>query len=395
MNRFFSIDTLRGLIMIIMALDHTIGAVAVNHPIEVNLPLVTQDGKPFTFPDGSKLERFPGYHSPVEQWSRLITHVCAPGFQLLAGVGLAISVTRARRRGVPQCSITRDLAIRGAVLIAIEYVLLCTFIYRAQFMFLVLCCIGSCTLCFLLLRFLPKHAIGLLGLAIIALAPAYCPAEAELSSGKTYLLDIWLSFTFGGWFMVLYPILPWLGCFALGWWIGMDLDERRDEASVNRQAANLVVAGLVLFFLGFTLRWSGWAYAERIPLDGAGPFDLGFWQFAKYPPSLVFLLLTLGVLLTGMGLLRPLDLRERVPGWCRFVSVYGRTALFYFVVHFFLLNVISFYLNITPNTPNDAEHRYSFATAYAIWATVVLLLWPVCRAYDNLRQMHRTVLRYF
>jgi uncharacterized membrane protein len=389
LNRFYSIDVLRGMIMIIMALDHVIAGISFQHPQEIVLH--------FSLPNGKDMADFPGYGSPTEQWSRLATHVCAPGFQLLAGMGLAISVARSRQRRVPEGQITRDLAVRGLVLILIEWFILCPFAYQAQFLFLGLCCIGTCTLCFMALRFLPKHLIGLLGLAIIAFAPWYAASEVKPASDNLYLLYIWRDVAIGnrGWFVVMYPVLPWLGCFALGWWIGLELNERQDEASVKRQSARLIVSGLALFFLGFALRWSGLPFAERVALNGATPSDLWFWQFAKYPPSLVFLLLTLGVLLTALGVLRPIDLRERVPAWCRAVAVYGRTALFFFVVHFLLIGIIQFYMGLAASQPFDIKTRYSFPVAYAVWICLVLLLWPVCKGYDNLRQQYRSSLRYF
>lgn len=378
MNRYLSIDTLRGLIMIIMAIDHAIGALA-THPIpEVAIA-------PFFFP---------GYSSPAQHLSRLLTHLCAPGFQLFAGMGLALSVARAQRQGVSQWIISRDLLIRGAVLILIEYALM-GFIYLSHFLFLVLCCIGSCTICFAILRFLPKHLIGLLGVLIIGLAPYYGPTSITSASQTTYLVDIWthVAFSFSPWFNVMYPILPWLGIFALGWWIGLLFDEPREQENLKKQGWLLIAGGLAITLAAVALRAMGITYAERIPLSGASVFELKFWQFAKYPPSLVFMMLTIGILLVLLGCLRFLDGRARAPWWCRIVSVYGRTALFYFVVHFYALTILAWHLEI-PGWQQNAKH-FSIGVAYLGWLGVVVLLWPVCWGYDKLRQKYRGVLRYF
>jgi uncharacterized membrane protein len=378
MNRYLSIDVLRGLIMIIMAIDHTIGGFGDPHPPEIALDTP-----------------FAGYTSLTSQWSRLITHLCAPGFQLLAGMGLALSVTRSRQQGVSEWLITRDLLVRGTVLILMDIILM-GFVYQSPFLFLVLCCIGSCTLCFVALRFLPKHLIGIVGMAIIGLAPWYAPREVLGDNGIiSYLGNIWtnVSFPKDGWYAVMYPILPWLGIFALGWWIGLVLSEYRNGERLTKESITLIIAGLAMAITALVLRSMGVAYAERVPLNGATILDSKFWLFAKYPPSLVFMLLTIGVLLFLLGLLRNVDRLQKAPLWCQFISVYGRTALFFFVVHFYVLGIASWMCGFIPGV--QYEHRYSFATAYMVWVAVVLGLWPVCYGYDKLRQRYRSVLRYF
>lgn len=379
MNRYLSIDVLRGVIMIIMALDHTIANFGDSHPIEVAIGAFT----------------FPGYSSLASQWSRLVTHVCAPGFQLLAGMGLALSVARSQQHGVSEGLITRDLLIRGAVLILLDLTVM-GIIYQAPMLFLVLCCIGSCTLCFAVLRFLPKHLIGLLGMGIIILAPWYAPTSITSDNNlTTYAVNMWTNICFrqDNWYGIMYPILPWLGIFALGWWIGLCLHDGRKSENLSRQSAYLIAGGLAMAVSALVLRSMGIDYAERIPLSGATIMDASFWQFAKYPPSLVFMLLTVGILLLLLGLLRPLDRLAKAPVWCSFVSVYGRTALFYFIVHFYILFFSAWACGFVPG--GQYAHRYSFTTAYLIWVGVVLGLWPVCYAYDQLRQRYRSYLRYF
>jgi uncharacterized membrane protein len=385
MNRYLSIDTLRGLIMIIMAIDHAIGAFADGHPPEINLPGTKE----------SIITSFPGYSSETSQWSRLITHVCAPGFQLLAGMGMALSVVRSRQRGVSEYLITKDLLIRGLVLILMDWTLMAP-IYWAPFLFLVLCCIGTCTLCFAYLRFLPRMLIGLLALAIIGLAPWYAPYAVIMdASAIDYPVNIWKNIVFNSnnWFNIMYPVLPWLGIFALGWFVGLNIEEAKEPSQFNKLTILLIVTGIASVVVALYLRASGSLYAERIPLGDATILDRKFWQFAKYPPSLVFMMLTVGVLLFMLGVLRYLDRRDTAPIWAKVVSVYGRTALFFFIAHFWVLGLAALACGFIPG--EQYEHRFSFAVAYGAWFGVLVLLWPVCYAYDKLRQRHRTVLRYF
>ncbi|MBL8824467.1 MAG: DUF1624 domain-containing protein [Planctomycetia bacterium] len=380
MNRYLSIDVLRGVIMIIMALDHVIGAIAVHPAPEISLP-------------GSFY--FKGYTSDAQQWSRLLTHLCAPGFQLLAGMGLAISVVRATKAGTSQGKITLDLLIRGVVLILADFIIMYP-IFKVTIFFMVLACIGSCTLCFLVLRWLPRDLIGIVGLAIIFLAPVYGPTAFTQLTGERYLLDIWTKVGFGkGSLGIFYPILPWLGIFAVGWWMGLKLFEQPAEASVTRSARMFTYTGLACVILGMVLRMSGWTYAEALPLNGADNMQPAFWQFTKYPPSIVFMTLTVGILLMLLGLFRwLLDGPDKtIPLWANVVAVYGRTAFFYFIAHFYLIGVIALFLGQEGVTNPDL--KLSFGMAYFIWIVVLFIMFPLCYFYDRLRQRYRKVLRYF
>lgn len=379
MNRFLSIDVLRGLIMIIMALDHVIGAVSFGHEPEISFSNAMFNGYLIN-----------NETSYIQQCSRLLTHLCAPGFQLLAGMGLAISVSRAQQNGTSTGKITSDLLNRAQVLILADLLLMLP-IWRTPLFFMVLACIGSCTFCFVFLRFLPRHLIGVFGLVVILAAPLYRPELLTQPTATSYLIDIWTKVGFGP-MGILYPILPWLGVFAIGWWIGLLFAQTPKEQGPGRSAFLLFVGGFVLVLLGIILRMSGWSAADGIPLKGAGILDAKFWEFTKYPPSWVFLSLTVGVLLMLLGMLRALlDRSDQTPLWTRFVTVYGRTALFYFVVHFYVIGLMATYLGLTD--PKAA--RLSFGKAYLLWLLVLLLMWPLCFGYDKLRQRYRTVLRYF
>jgi uncharacterized membrane protein len=386
MNRYLSIDVLRGVIMIIMALDHVIGAIS-RHP-DLELSFINQ--------------MFAGYESGVQKWSRMMTHLCAPGFQLLAGMGLAISVARSQKNGVSEEKITSDMLMRGIVLIFADFVLMLP-VFRQPLFFMVLACIGSCTLCFALCRWLPRHLILVFGLAVILLSPWYKglyfltgspQVPSPLTSG-TYLIDIWTQVGFGGAALgILYPIIPWLGVFAIGWWIGLQLADEAETSQINRSARTLMLAGAVLVAVGIMLRLMDWRTAEGIQLSGASILDPAFWQFTKYPPSWVFLSLTLGVLLWLLGVFRiMLDRSSAVPAWTKPVTVYGRTALFYFIVHFYLIGLIAMWLGVMEE--RDPEKKFGFGMAYLVWFGVLLLMWPLCFGYDKLRQRYRMVLRYF
>ena len=132
MQRYFSIDMTRGLIMMIMAIDHASGPWLSN----VHLPEIVLKG----IPDAVQ---FSHYHNLAHEISRVITHVCAPGFQLLAGIGLAISVCRSLAKGKSSWVVSLDMILRGVVLILIEFYVMRWPYGAGPYLFLVLCCIGS------------------------------------------------------------------------------------------------------------------------------------------------------------------------------------------------------------------------------------------------------------
>lgn len=381
MNRYLSIDVLRGVIMIIMALDHVIGEMGVHPSPEWSL-------KGFM--------GFNGYTSLPQQLSRLLTHLCAPGFQLLAGIGLALSVARSQLAGKPEWKISVDLLIRGLVLLIADFTIMVP-IFGISFFFMVLACIGSCTLCFVVLRHLPRDLILLVGLLIIGLSPLYRPEVMTDFSADNYAWNVW--YGVGGNFLAkkyacLYPILPWLGIFACGWWIGLKLSATPRNENVNRSAQWFFISGLMVTIAGIAFRLSDWRYAEIYLLKDASILDARFWTFTKYPPSLVFIALTVGILLMLLGLLRYLlDNAPKEPFWARIIGVYGRTALFYFVGHFYLIKGITWLLH-SNNVLAKGGHL-TFPQVYLCWGIVLLLMWPVCYGYDKLRQRFRLVLRYF
>lgn len=381
MNRFLSIDVLRGVIMIIMALDHVIGELGVHPASEWSI---------------EGMLAFRGYTSPAQQWSRLMTHLCAPGFQLLAGMGLALSVARSQLAGKAEWRISVDLLIRGLVLIILDFTIMVP-IFGINFFFMVLACIGACTLCFVLLRHLPRDLILLAGILIIVTSPLYRPTEMTSFTAENYALNVWHGV--GGNFFLkkyacLYPILPWLGIFACGWWIGIKLSAAPKNENVNTSAKWFALSGLLLTVTGIVLRMSDWRYAEHYLLNDASIISARFWTFTKYPPSLVFIALTVGILLMLLGLFRYLlDSAPKDPFWARFVSVYGRTALFFFVGHFYLIKGIAWFLH--SNNYLAKKDHLTFPQVYLCWLVVLLIMWPICFGYDKLRQRFRLVLRYF
>lgn len=387
-QRYLSIDVCRGLIMIIMALDHAASAWAANrHQSEIMLA-----GIPAAY-------AFTGYADGWHQFTRVITHLCAPGFQFLAGVGLAISVARSQRQGSRESWISTDMALRGLVLILVEWTLMVPVYGFQSFLFLVLCAIGSSILLFSVLRHLPLLLLGLASLLLLTLQPLYGPTSPVEPTLASYPLHIWNSIANGfvveplPW-RVMYPILPWIGMFGVGWCVGT-MHERG-----GGQPRWVLPLGAALVLAGIGLKWFAGSFGDHWPGGEAGPWAAGFWVFAKYPPTPAFSLIFLGGNLLLLGLLAPLDRQPRTSvGW-QIPNLFGRVALFFYVAHFYLYG-LSWYFTIGParvaaHPPEQMnELKFPLVVAYGVWIAGLAALWPICWGYDRLRGRYRRVLRYF
>jgi uncharacterized membrane protein len=387
-ERYVSVDVCRGLIMIVMALDHAASAWAADrHQSEILLT-----GIPASY-------AFTGYADGWHQFTRVITHLCAPGFQFLAGVGLALSVGRSLQAGTSQWLISGDMVLRGLVLIAVEWTLMVPVYGFQPFLFLVLSAIGSSIILFSVMRFLPRLLIAVGSLAILVLQPLYGPTAPVAPTLEKFPIHIWNSIATAfvteplPW-RVMYPILPWIGMFGVGWCVGSGMGR------AGRQPRWVVPVGLMLLAAGIGLKWFGGTLGDRWPGGEAGPWFSNFWIMAKYPPSPAFSLVFLGGCILLLGVLAPLDRQAAVPLYWRLPNLFGRVALFFYVVHFYLYG-LSWYLTVGPDRiaahPPDKMNdlKFPLIVAYGVWLTGLMILWPLCWGYDRLRRRFRRILRYF
>lgn len=216
-------------------------------------------------------------------------------------------------------------------------------------------------------------------------APLYVQDQWVDPSAASYPANVLLNVALRGPgsppFMVLYPILPWIGCFGLGWCLG-----RLYERGHATHGGWITSAGVVLVTVAFCLRWFTGSYGDRLP-TGAGPSSAIFWAMSKYPPSPVFLLSTIGIMAVMVGLLRLLDGGERLGVAWKVPIVYGRVALFFYVVHVYLYGIYPFV--------TGTQHKYSLGLTYAVWLAGLIVLYVPCVWYHRLRSRYRAVLRYF
>ncbi len=385
--RLDSVDAVRGIVMVVMALDHV---------------------RDFFHAYAKTLDPT----DPSKTWAllfftRWVTHFCAPTFVFLAGTGAFLST----RRGKTKPELARFLFTRGLWLILLEVTLVrfgWFFNFDYRFVLLqVIWAIGWSMIVMAALVFLPTRAIGAAGLAMILLHN---------------LLDGVRSSDFGaaGWLWILlhepnvisprpgysvlaaYPLVPWVGVMAAGYAFGELLTLERERR--RRILFMIGGAAVVLFVVLRAANVYGdprpWEFQER----GGWYTFLSFLNTTKYPPSLLFLLMTLGPSVIAVALFDRGEGREPSPPLRPFV-VFGRVPLFYYLLHVPLMHVAAIvfayakygqagwlFLNWPPPGEPQLEppgYGYDLLVVYLVWLGVVLALYPLCRWFAGVKRRRR------
>jgi uncharacterized membrane protein len=356
-TRIRAIDWLRGLVMILMTIDHASAF--------YNAGSMHGDSAGMWVP-GTPLP-------PGQFLTRWITHVCAPSFVLLAGASLALS-TEKRRGAAGQ---TTFIVKRGLFIAALDPTWMTWALVGFRFeIFQVLYAIGLSLLCMAWLRRLSSRA--LLAIAVVI------QAGGELTTHLPELprpLAILLQLTFTGGMIgeingfIAYPFVPWLAIMMLGWVLGRWLIATRERANRTR-ALPLFGLGLALLGLFIVIRgcdgYGNWGlYRESLEL-------LQWLHVAKYPPSLAYTTLELGLafmLLAGFFALDDDSPRR----WLQPLGLFGATAFFFYLLHVHLLALAAWIFHI---------ERAGLARAYLATAIVLLVLYPLCARYRRYKAAH-------
>jgi uncharacterized membrane protein len=368
-HRLSSLDTVRGLIIVFMAIDHARGFIARNHPGEFwGAPL-------------------PDYHGDwVAFLTRLVTHLCAPGFMFLMGTGAALFAASRTREGWSPLRITGHLALRGIVLIVLGQLFENTAAaygtagaVRGETYGLrvpgapapisailgVLYGLGSSLAIAAFFVRLPAAALGVMAAACVGVTHWLTPDASQIGAPIHPLIGALAVAGLAPPFVAVYPTIPWLAPTLLGVAFG-----RLVQRDSGRAFTVIGAAGIAFVVLFVILRASG----------GIGSFQavqpgwIGLLNVTKYPPSLTFLLLTLGVdfiLLalfehTGAGGSR----------WTAPIRVFGAAPLFFFITHLFLYGFIGkWYLGGT-----------TFPVMYMWWFVGLVVLYLPCKWYGEFKQ---------
>lgn len=374
--RIDSIDILRGLIMIIMALDHTRDF--------FHVTAMTQDPL-----DSSTT-------TPVLYFTRWVTHYCAPVFVLLSGLSAWLA---SRKKTKTEACLF--LIKRGIWLILVEVTVVTFGIsFNPFFNFIVLQVIWAIGWSMILLGLLMLISYRVVLITGILLFAGHNVLDyLKLPSGDTGSYVWGTLFTSRGMILqlnsthfigIFYAILPWTALMLLGYCAGVWY-QKDFPAKKRRQI--LLFAGCLLTVLFVALRYAR-GYGDPETWDGNSLYS--FLDTSKYPPSLQFSCMTLGPALILLFLLE--KTRE---GWSSIASVYGRVPFFYYILHFYLLHIflviIFFVSGYNASQIADGQTIFFFRPlkfgfslwiVYAIWLAVVTALYFPCRWFHRYKMEH-------
>jgi uncharacterized membrane protein len=372
-NRVTSVDALRGIVMILMALDHVrdfFGVPGVNptNLAQTTVPLFL---------------------------TRWITHICAPVFFLLAGTGAFLSLGR---KSIPELS--RFLFMRGVWLILLELTVIRCLGFQFNFdyqvtLLVVIWALGWAMITLSALVWLPATAVLAFGVVMIA--------GHNLLDGVRSAHPLWVILHAPGLvvnrpgFVVFapYTLIPWVGVTAVGYALGQIY-----RWSPERRGAFLQRGGLGLIAAFIALRAIN-AYGDPAPWasqSSGAQTVVSFLNVTKYPASLLFLLMTLG---PALLILRAFDGRT-LPRLLRPALVFGLVPLFYFLLHLPLIHLLAVIVCYAQNSavhwmfesPDLGSYPFtappgwgvSLPVIYLLWVSVVVMLYPVCRWFAFVKQ---------
>lgn len=383
--RVRSIDFVRGLVMVIMALDHI-------------RDLFHIDSLSFDPTDLSAT-------SPLLFFTRWITHLCAPTFVFLSGVSAYLS---AKRENDPVKS-SRFLISRGLWLIVLEFTLV-NFgiwfdIHFQVFLSQVIAAIGCGFVILGLMHRVPSNVVGLTGLLIICLYPLFSMLQLDnFPVLKTILNPLFMPgaipLTAKTTLIMGYPPLPWIAIILAGYGLGKYMT--RTPQKRKRLFCTLGIAALSLFIILRLINGYGNPLPWAIQKDQLFTF-LSFINVTKYPPSPLYDLLMLGIMFLLLTFAETKDSR-----FLRAIEIYGKVPLFFYLIHWYLIHMLLLLLLYAQGF-HLADFRFGFRfgrpeqssglalwAVYLTWLSVVLLLYPLCRWYGRYKFSHKekTWLKY-
>ncbi len=381
-SRIQSVDALRGAIMMLMAIDHI-------------RDFIARSAMQFSPTDLSRT-------TAAIFFTRWITHFCAPVFFLTAGISACLWKQRA---GHSKPELSRFLITRGLWLIFLELTVLRVIMfsqidYRGSIVILlILWAIGMSMIALAGLIYLPVRALAVVSVAIIALHNLLDGISAERFGKAAWIWDILHQqglFSFAGInFLTAYPVLPWIGVMAAGYCLGtiFTWEATRRRRFLLCLGAAITVAFIVIRAINMYGDPNRWHHQPSALFT-----VLSFLNTTKYPPSLDFLLMTLGPAMIALAFLEGRRFSPDSP-----LIVFGRVPFFYYVLHLALAHLIAILMNFvrygrapfllmaSPSMGGDAKlfppnFGYPLWTVYVVWIVVLLVLYPVCRWFARLKQ---------
>ena len=393
--RIPAIDFVRGLAIILMALDHTSDI--------WNVGRTSFEGMTSWDQEAMALTNFyrPVFPDFLNFLIRFVTHWCAPTFVFLAGTSIVLFEAKRLELGFPQNEISKHLVIRGLILLLIEWTLI-AFVFRVDpFYFGILALLGVGFIIFAFGRRIdPK--ITLVFSLFLFIEPLIDSFVLRLSSRhfsifywgfifnqfppdlQNYILTV--SF-WPNWPQGMYPLDPWLGVMGLGFVFGHWLRRQKLPEDNCLVAKRLALTGgisigifLILRLLqGWPINYLGIWTADGYLRPDAFTFET-FFLLAKYPPSIGFLLWTLGGMCLALAFAFHLQNWDWFQNWTLPIVLFGSTPLFFYSVHLIIYGAVPFLL--------DSEKAFSLQITLLVWILGLVILYPICHEFRKLKKRY-------
>lgn len=372
-SRIESIDILRGLAMVIMALDHVrdyfhIGSFFID-------PTDLETTTPFLF------------------FTRFITHNCAPAFIFLAGTSAFLYGSKTSKS-----KLSKFLLTRGIWLVFLEIMvnnLIWTFDLSYSFIILqVIWAIGLSMIALSFMIYLPKKALLILGIILVA---GHNLMDSIIMQGESFKSIVWyilhqrtrLQISSTQLISIAYPIIPWIGLMILGYCFGALYKRDFNPVLRKKWLLSLGFGAIALFYI---LRGMN-VYGDLVPwsVQKDATFSiLSFFNVTKYPPSFVYLLITIGPALLFLYVIEPVKNK-----FTDFLLVFGRVPLFYYFLHMIFIHIFAIIgMMIFGGNWQDMiftggnflqakliNYGYPLYIVYIVWIGIILLLYPISKKY--------------
>ncbi len=381
-QRVNSVDLLRGIVMMIMLLDHTRDFF---HSAGLNFDPtdLTQTNPPLFF-------------------TRWVTHFCAPIFVFLAGTSAYLQTMR----GKSKPELARFLITRGLWLILLEFTIIRTLVwfdldFHFAFMLQVIWVIGVSMIVLAGLIYLPLHIIAIGSIAMIALHNLLDKIQVKPEGFWDW---VWMIFhqqgiifftpTIHG--LVLYPLIPWIGVLAAGYCFGTIYqgEPERRQRFLCKLGGGLLLGFIVLRGINIYGDPSRWSVQKNTVFT-----FLSFLNVSKYPPSLLFLLMTLSAAMFALSWFE----RIKSNTFSRIGITFGQMPLIFYLGQWFTthgLAVVASYLAgkptawlfmglLTQPRPNPGNLGFSLWVVYLFWFIGLLLLYPLCRWFAAVKRRRK------
>ena len=362
-TRIASIDWMRGLVMLLMTIDHASMAFDGGH----------LDEDSAMYPGAATLAL-----PAAAFFTRWMTHICAPTFVFLAGVALALSIERRVAKGMDSWEIDKSLITRGAIIGLFDLTLISLGSGRLNLG--VLLAIGSSMICMAFLRRLPTMALLVLALGWMALGEFVTDWVWDPPGSAGPLAAFLVANASSATVLIKYPLLPWLSIMMLGWVFGRHMTEFASGKTRVSPQTVLLIAGILALIVFAVLRGSPAGYGDMFL-----PRSADSWQqwlhVSKYPPALTYYTLELGILALCLVFLMKI---EPVIGVRRngIFLVFGQTAMFFYLAHRLVMEIPATYFGL--------RGVGDLSTTYIVAGVMILWLYPACIWYRSFKAAHPT-----